>query len=89
MEAECENYTPCGDLLFCSFSVIGTDEEQIAAKLVKHGPLSSNYCTKIRPLLYYTFHYNFNLNRISSMHLDRCSLDANIYWQSFMPVCLF
>lgn len=29
-----------------NFSVISTDEDQIAANLVKHGPLASKYCTK-------------------------------------------
>lgn len=73
-----------------NFSVISTDEDQIAANLVKHGPLAGNlaFSSCYKGLIFLIFCF------VLLMVFWICSgyqrrFHANIHWRSFMPIHLW
>lgn len=73
-----------------NFSVISVDEDQVAANLVKHGPLAGKF---ISMTFLWVFGDRLNLKYVPSFWFLRsgyqCSFHADIYERSFMPIHLF
>ncbi|KAJ4751947.1 Cysteine proteinase [Rhynchospora pubera] len=80
-----------------NFSVVSTNEDQIAANLVKHGPLASNFISQnLFTMTHYHTLISFNRTLISYQISDffllcswnQCRIHADVHRRCIMPIHL-